>query len=113
MTEQTEPDPVREAFDRWFTRNDLSPEMAARAIRRDGAGRYLLMQAHTAWETWEAAYAQARADLIAELRPVASAQITPGCGGLNIEATFSGHLYLCDDPRIATGGAPLAIIPEK
>lgn len=60
---------TRQAFERWFTQNDSTPEMAARAVRRDDRGRYVLMQAHTAWETWQAGYAQARAELIAELKP--------------------------------------------
>lgn len=62
------PDHIREAFERWFTRNDPTPEMAARAVRRNVRGDYILMQAHTAWEIWQAAYAQARAELIAEMR---------------------------------------------
>jgi len=42
---------VRESFEHWFSDEGASP----RAIQRHGDG-YLLMQAQSAWEAWQAAY---------------------------------------------------------
>jgi hypothetical protein len=58
--------------------------------------------------------AQARAEMRAELKPVAVATVKPGPGGgLNMDSIHDGWPYLFDDPRIDRGGVPLAIIPKE
>lgn len=66
------PDPVRAAFERWFKDSGIS-------LIKDGHGAYLYAGAARAWMTWQAAYAQARADLIASIQSIlADEDLMPG-----------------------------------
>ncbi len=60
--------------------------------------------------------AQARAELIAELEPVAVAKVVYTHGGgvrLDICTLVGGQPELSADPRIVRSGVPLAIIPKE
>ena len=51
-----QPADQRAAFEAWFTANDTDPRMKKRAVERDSKGQYLLMQAASAWNVWQAAH---------------------------------------------------------
>jgi hypothetical protein len=50
-------DPVRAAFEKWFSEDGKFP----RATERSDRGEYLLAQAASSWTAWQAAWAAARA----------------------------------------------------